>query len=258
MHLNLRVRYLVISKMKKLIPPALKLQVKLSQRHLADLSSGRNSNFTSFNQISDEEKHLFKPQITLSQAIQPTQYSENKKYNLNLAIKRIQDVAIKPGEIFSFWHLVGKPDRAKGYREGRSLVGNQLKAELGGGLCQLSGLLYFLTLKAGLTTLERHSHSQDIYTEATRFAPLGSDATVVYGYKDLRFQNNLEFPLCFRFCVEEAEISAVLCSPQPIPEYTVEFKVEEFNGGAKVDTVRLVHQTKSFEVLNSTIYKKLK
>jgi hypothetical protein len=68
----------------------------------------------------------------------------------------------------------------------------------------------------------------------------------------------LEFPLCFRFCVEEAEISAILCSPQPIPEYTVKFKVEEFNGAAKVDTVRLVHQTNSFEVLNSTIYNKLK
>lgn len=244
--------------MKQLIPSGLKLQIKLLQRHLADLSSERFSEFANFNQISAEQKHLFKPQISLSQAIQPTQYSENKKHNLNLAITRIQDVAIKPGEIFSFWHLVGKPNRAKGYREGRSLVGNQLKAELGGGLCQLSGLLYFLTLKAGLTTLERHSHSQDIYTEATRFAPLGSDATVVYGYKDLRFQNNLEFPLCFRFSVEEAEISAVLCSPQPIPEYTVEFKVEEFNGGAKVDTVRLVNQTNSFEVLNSTIYKKLK
>jgi vancomycin resistance protein VanW len=174
-----------------------------------------------------------------------------------LAINRIQDVAIKPGEIFSFWHLVGKPNRAKGYREGRSLVSNQLKAEVGGGLCQLSGLLYFLTLKAGLTTLERHAHSLDIYTDSTRFAPLGSDATVVYGYKDFRFQNNLLFPLCFRFSLQEEEITAILCSPQPIPEYRVEFKVEEFNGRAKVETVRFLEQTNSFEVLNSTTYQKL-
>lgn len=176
---------------------------------------------------------------------------------MNLAIAKIQDIAIQPGEIFSFWHLVGKPDRARGYREGRALVANQLKSEVGGGLCQLSGLLYLLTLKAGLTILERHAHSHDIYTDSTRFAPLGSDATVVYGYKDFRFQNNLSIPVCFRFSMHEEEIRAALCSPQPILEYGVEFKVKEFNGGAKVDTVRFVPQTHTFEVINTTTYEKL-
>jgi vancomycin resistance protein VanW len=243
--------------MKKLIPSSLRLYLRVLQRNLIDLSNTRQIKFAGFQQVSEKEKQLFKPQISLSQAILPTQYSENKKHNLSLAIERIQDVVIQPGTIFSFWHLVGKPDQAKGYREGRSLIANQLKTELGGGLCQLSGLLYFLTLKAGLSTLERHPHSQDIYTDSTRFAPLGSDATVVYGYKDFRFQNNLLFPICFRFSLQEDEISATLCSPQPIPQYQVEFKVEDFNGEAKVDTVRFLHQTSTVEVLNSTIYKKL-
>jgi vancomycin resistance protein VanW len=243
--------------MKKLIPSNLRIQVRVLQRTLVDLSNSQFSHLVNFQPISESDRDLFKPQITLSQVILPTQYSTNKKHNLNLAITRIQDVVIQPGKIFSFWHLVGKPDQAKGYREGRSLVGNQLKAEMGGGLCQLSGLLYFLTLKAGFPILERHPHSLDIYTEATRFAPLGSDATVVYGYKDLRFQNNLLFPVCFRFSLQKDEISATLCSPENIPEYQVEFKVEESNGRAKVDTVRFVEQTNTFEVLSSTIYKKL-
>jgi len=232
--------------MKKLIPSGVKLHLKLLQRYQVDRVNNQRSKFVNFQPIRDEDKKLLQPRISISQAIKQTQHSENKKHNLNLAITRIQDVAIKPGEIFSFWHLVGKPDRAKGYREGRSLVANQLKAEVGGGLCQLSGLLYFLTLKAGLPILERHPHSHDIYTESTRFAPLGSDATVVYGYKDFRFQNNLLFPVCFRFSIQEEEINAILCSPQSIPEYRVEFKVEEFNGGAKVDTVRFVHHTNTF------------
>jgi vancomycin resistance protein VanW len=243
--------------MKKLIPSNLRIQVRVLQRTLVDLSNSQFSHLVNFQPISESDRDLFKPQITLSQVILPTQYSENKKHNLNLAITRIQDVVIQPGKIFSLWHLVGKPDQAKGYREGRSLVGNQLKAEMGGGLCQLSGLLYFLTLKAGFPILERHPHSLDIYTEATRFSPLGSDATVVYGYKDLRFQNNLLFPVCFRFSLQKDEISATLCSPEDIPEYQVEFKVEESNGSAKVDTVRFVEQTNTFEVLSSTIYKKL-
>jgi vancomycin resistance protein VanW len=243
--------------MKKLIPSNLKLQLKLLQRYQLDWINNQRNKLVKFYPINDEEKNLFQPRISISQAIKQTQHSENKKHNLNLAIAKIQDVAIQPGEIFSFWHLVGKPDRARGYREGRSLVANQLKSEVGGGLCQLSGLLYLLTLKAGLTILERHAHSHDIYTDSTRFAPLGSDATVVYGYKDFRFKNNLLIPICFRFSMHEEEIRAALCSPQPMPEYGVEFKVKEFNGGAKVDTVRFVPHTHTFEVINTTTYEKL-
>lgn len=257
LNISVGVGQLLIHTTKKLIPTELKLNLKLFQRYHVDWSNQHLSKLVNFNQLNNEEKPLFKSQLSISQAIKKTQHSENKKHNLNLAIARIQDVAIQPGEIFSFWHLVGKPDKAKGYREGRSLVANQLKAEVGGGLCQLSGLLYLLSLKAGFPTLERHPHSHDIYTESTRFAPLGSDATVVYGYKDFRFQNHLSFPVCFRFSVQEEEISAMLCSPQPISEYRVEFKVEELNGGVKVDTVRFGLQANTFEVVTTTSYEKL-
>jgi vancomycin resistance protein VanW len=242
--------------MKKLIPSEAKVKLRVFQRYVKDLLTGELAQLAKFNRIEDEQKQSFKPQFCISQAILPTQYSENKKHNLNLAIQRIEDVVINPGEVFSFWHLVGKPDRAKGYREGRSLVGNQLKAEYGGGLCQLSGLLYFLTLKAGFPTLERYAHSHDIYTEVTRFSPLGSDATVVYGYKDFRFQNHLSFPIFFRFDLQDHEISALLCTPQPVHEYKIEFLVEEYHGGVKVDTVRFIEPTHSPEVLASNIYEK--
>jgi vancomycin resistance protein VanW len=243
--------------MKKLIPPDVKVRLRSFQRYLVDLSTGQLSKFTKFTQLSEEQKLLFKPEISISQVLRKTQYSGNKIHNLALAIERIQDVVIKPGEVFSFWHLVGKPDKANGYLEGRSLVNNQLKVEFGGGLCQLSGMMYFLTLKTGLTTLERHAHSHDIYTEATRFAPLGSDATVVYGYKDLRFRNNLAAPVCFRFLIKEDEIIATICSTQAITELNIEFKLEDFPGETKVDTVRFAPNGNTFEVLNSTTYEKL-
>ncbi len=242
--------------MKKLIPPTLKVSLKVMQRYALDLSKGQYSNFVNYNPTSDKQKNLFQQQIVISQTLKKTSLSENKKHNLALAIKRIQDVEIQPGKVFSFWHLVGKPDQAKGYLEGRAIVGNQLKADFGGGLCQLSGLLYLLTLKAGLVTLERHPHSHDIYTEETRFAPLGSDATVVYGYKDFRFQNNLLLPICFKFSIQEEEISAALYSLSSIPEYRIEFKREEFESETKVDTIRFDDQKNTFELLNTTIYQK--
>jgi hypothetical protein len=50
--------------------------------------------------------------------------------------------------------------------------------------------VYHIGIIAGLDIIERYNHSVDIYTDDTRFAPLGTDATVVYGYKDLRIRNN--------------------------------------------------------------------
>jgi vancomycin resistance protein VanW len=46
------------------------------------------------------------------------QLQYNKINNLNLAGSRINGLVLKPGETFSFWRLVGKPTRRKGYLEG--------------------------------------------------------------------------------------------------------------------------------------------
>ena len=53
----------------------------------------------------------------------------------------------------------------------------------------MAGLLYEAALRCGFAITERYSHSMDIYREAERFTPLGLDAAVVFGYKDLRFVN---------------------------------------------------------------------
>jgi len=43
---------------------------------------------------------------------------------------------------------------------------------------------------ANLPILERYNHS--VYGEATKYVPLGRDAAIFYGYKNLRFKNNLD------------------------------------------------------------------
>jgi vancomycin resistance protein VanW len=106
---------------------------------------------------------------------------EAKIHNITLAIKGMNNLVIPPGTIFSFWHIVGRPTRVRGYLPGRSLVGGQLGPDFGGGLCQLSGLIYCTSLVAGLQILERHPHSRDIYDDQTRYAPLGADAAVASG-----------------------------------------------------------------------------
>ena len=182
-------------------------------------------------------------------------FSENKKHNLRLAIQQIERVEILPQQIFAYWHLIPQPTLLNGFKKGRNLVGNKLDLDYGGGLCQLSGIMYYLILEAGLDILERHPHSLDIYTEESRYTPMGSDATVVYGHKDLRFLNNFDFPISFQFEILEKEILIHLCAAKPIKKCAVEFMVEKKENGKQVKVTRQRNGKK--EICSQHFYKDL-
>jgi vancomycin resistance protein VanW len=165
--------------------------------------------------------------LQASQDVGSSAYTENKVHNLKLAADAIGKVIIRSGQVFSFWHIIGLPSTRRGYRKGRNLVGGELRAEAGGGLCQLSGIIYFLALKGGLEITERHAHSVDIYLEHERFAPLGSDATVAFAYKDLRFRNKYPFPVKIELSICGNQLNAALCAPQKIRERIIRFETSE-------------------------------
>ena len=223
---------------QRLVSPSLRLQLKLILRFLGDIRSGRSPHIVRSQKPNQSQSLKFEPRVNVVQVLKVANYSENKCKNLTIAANRIQNVVIQPGEIFSFWALVGAPVAKRGYLEGRALVNGKLKAVMGGGLCQLSGILYYLMLQAGLKAMERYPHSTDIYTDETRFTPLGSDATVVYGYKDLRFINSLSQPICFRIDIEADRIIGELCTLDPITPYQVEFRVQKFPDRTEVQTLR--------------------
>ncbi len=121
-----------------------------------------------------------------------TQNSDNewrltagKIHNLRVAAQKLDGLVLKPGEIFSFWRLLGKPSEAKGYVEGRELREGCMVASVAGGLCQITNSIYDSALKANLTVLERHAHSRVI---PGSLAEQGRDATVFWNYMDLRLQ----------------------------------------------------------------------
>ena len=60
---------------------------------------------------------------------------ENKIVNLKIAISNINSITIKPNEIFSYWKLIGKPTKAKGYLDGMILRNGNFISGTGGGLC---------------------------------------------------------------------------------------------------------------------------
>ncbi|MHB8126717.1 MAG: VanW family protein [Desulfitobacteriaceae bacterium] len=118
---------------------------------------------------------------------------ENKVNNLKLATERINGLVLRPGETFSFWRLVGKPTKAKGFLDGMVLTNGSFTTGVGGGLCQLSNLIYWMALNSSLTVTERWRHTHDVFPDANRTQPFGSGATVVYNYVDLQIRNDTTY-----------------------------------------------------------------
>lgn len=201
--------------LKSIVPSHLKLKFRLAKRFISD----SKIDFAKTN----SEKTSFLHSISTIQEIKQGAFYDNKVHNLKTASRKVETVIINPNEIFSFWKVIGSPLEKNGFKTGRNIIKGKVSEEIGGGLCQLSSIIYFAALKGNLEIVERYNHSVDIYKEDERFTPLGSDATVVYGYKDLRIKNNYNFPIQFSLSFEENKIICKLKSPEKIEECTLDF-----------------------------------
>lgn len=116
----------------------------------------------------------------------------NKVHNLKIAIKHINGMIIEPGETFSYWKSIGNPTKNKGYKKGMLIHNGTFKSGYGGGLCQLSNLLFWIAVHTPLLVIERHRHSFDVFPDVNRTQPFGSGATCLYNYRDLQILNNTD------------------------------------------------------------------
>ena len=117
---------------------------------------------------------------------------ENKITNLKLATARVNRIVIRPGEVFSYWKLIGNPTKRKGYLDGMILRNGGFTAGTGGGLCQLSNLIFWMTIHTPLTVIERHRHGYDVFPDSNRTQPFASGATCSYPHIDLMIRNDTE------------------------------------------------------------------
>lgn len=217
--------------LKNWIPHSLKLQIKLLQRYLDE----QKNNYTYPQEYRSE--NIGEYSVQLKQVIKSGAFHHNKIHNLKVVGDKIHNLIIHPGEVFSFWKMIGKPSAKNNFKEGRNLINNTISSDFGGGICQFSSILYYLALQSGLKVLERYPHSMDIYKEEERFTPLGSDCTVVYGYKDLQIQNSFSFPVQFKCEIQDDELCLSLISPEEVILNEIEFKYHEIEKGVWVETV---------------------
>jgi len=116
---------------------------------------------------------------------------ENKAKNLAISAPLVTGILIRPGETFSFWKLVGRCSKKKGYLDGVTISGSRPTSGIGGGMCQFTNLIHWMALHTNLDITEHHHHnSVDLFPDFNRQVPFGTGTSIVHNYLDYRFKNN--------------------------------------------------------------------
>ena len=131
---------------------------------------------------------------------------EGKEANVETAAYLIDGTLLAPGETFSYLHTVGRPTRRRGFRRGLELHDERMSAGIWGGCCMVSNMLYYLALASGMEIVERHRHALDLFPDDSRTLPFGCGATVYYNFADLRFRNDLDFPVLISLRIDDRRL----------------------------------------------------
>lgn len=186
-------------------------------------------------------------------------YQENKVFNLKLAANTLDKIVIRPNETFSFWKLVRYADKRIPYKDGLIVSDGMLKTCPGGGLCQISNLLFWLFLHTPLTIVERHGHAVKDFPDPPSDAPIGVDATISEGWLDLKVINNTDYTIQIAISFDEVNIMGQIRT-----DIDTGLKFEVINGAIKycrkngkvfedVDVIQNIFSTASGESISTKL-----
>ncbi len=128
--------------------------------------------------------------------------STSRGSNIHVAGESTSDILLMPGDMFSYNRATGARTWNNGYKSAPIIVGGRVVNGEGGGVCQVSTTIYNAALLSGLKIDEVHNH-----TIPSRYAPRGRDASVSYGYTDLKFTNPFNHPIYIKNIVGNGAIT---------------------------------------------------
>jgi len=131
--------------------------------------------------------------------------TNERKHNIKLGAKALNNVFLDVGEEFSFNKTVGERSEKRGYKTAKIIVNGEFVDGVGGGICQVSTTLYNAVLLAGLKVTEYHPHSLQVSYVAPSF-----DAMVNSSSADLRFINNTYNPIIINTVVTDDIIKVII------------------------------------------------
>lgn len=155
------------------------------------------------------------------------QLQENKAVNLAISAPKVNNIVIRPGEVFSFWQLVGSPTEKNGYKTGLTIKSGIPSKDIGGGMCQFTNLIHWMILHSPLDITEHHHHDGvDLFPDFNRVVPFGTGTSILYNYKDYRFKNNTNQPFQLVVYTTDEYLCGELRTTKPL-EYSYHIKSED-------------------------------
>jgi len=115
---------------------------------------------------------------------------EDRATNIQKCVDALNRYILFPGEEFNFWEALGTFNESTGYVYAFDNSAAAEQKVLGGGISQVASALYLAAFTSELEIVEHHN-----YPYTVNYGPLGFDAHVVKGSKNLIFKNTLEFPI---------------------------------------------------------------
>lgn len=179
--------------------------------------------------------------------------SRERLENVRKAVNAIDGTLLEPGEKFSFNERVGPRITERGYKIAPVMVRGELVPGVGGGVCQVSTTLYNAVLLSGLKVLKRAHHARPV-----KYVLPGRDATVVWGYADLVFSNDKDYPIYIQGEVRGGRLIFRIFGRKDFDEIKVFSDVQrEEDGTIIAKTYRVIRRgdEKRTELVSTDIYK---
>ena len=159
--------------------------------------------------------------------------SSNGDHNMGLALSRVDGTVLNPGELFSFEAKVGdSTNAASGFKPANGLMNGILVPMYGGGICQASTTIYGAALRAGMTIVDRGSHSVP-----STYVPIGQDAAVSYRSLDFKFKNDLDTPVYIMAWMEGKDLFVRFYGKKPTEWDSIEVYSKQTGTLARLEKV---------------------
>ncbi|MGB8384254.1 MAG: VanW family protein [Dermatophilaceae bacterium] len=131
----------------------------------------------------------------------PFPYNPSRTANLTTAANTVNGTLVPPGGVFSLNAVLGERTADKGYAEGYVIEDGRLAKGTGGGVSQISTVVYNLAWFAGAELTAHTAHSFYI----SRY-PEGREATVHWPDVDNRFTNATPYAMLVQMWVAEGAV----------------------------------------------------
>lgn len=115
----------------------------------------------------------------------------NRRANIKHGADKLNGLLIAPGETVSLLEQLRPFTTADGYFPELVIKGDEIKPEIGGGLCQIGTTTFRAVMNSGLEVVERRNHSLVVsyYNDPSNNNP-GTDATIYDPSPDFKFKND--------------------------------------------------------------------